>query len=187
MKTWKYGLTLSVAAVAWACTQSYVSPSSTSTTSPSGSTGLAGQGLTLAATIEFGNPGTGSSFPPAEHDRSFHAPDTLVPETAVIDADGTVTFNVNGGVHQVAIYEPGIGVRDIDTTLLTPSCLPFLPPLIDDPSGRVAVLDAQPCGGGANVLQYTFSTPGRYLVICTFLPHFADAQMYGWVVVRDRP
>jgi hypothetical protein len=23
-------------------------------------------------------------------------------------------------------------------------------------------------------------------VICTFLPHFTDAKMYGWVIVRPR-
>jgi plastocyanin len=186
MKAWMSALALSVTAAAWACTQSYVSPSSTAATTAGGAE-LAAQGLALAATIEFGKPNTGTSFPPGSHDQSFHAPDTLVPATAVVDAGGTVTFNVNAPVHQVAIYEPGVGVKDIDTTLLTPSCLPFLPPLIDDPSGRVAVLDAQPCGGGDDVLQHTFSTPGRYLVICTFLPHFAEAQMYGWVVVRDRP
>ena len=32
----------------------------------------------------------------------------------------------------------------------------------------------------------TFSAPGKYLVICTFLPHFVEFEMYGWVVVRDR-
>jgi len=184
MKRLAFVFVLSCATVALSCSQSYVSPSSSSSTSAS--TELAAQGLQLAATIEFGMPNTGSSFPPASHDQSFHAPDTLVPATAVIDAGGIVTFKVNAPVHQVAIYEPGVGIRDIDTSLLKPSCLAFLPPLIDDPSGRVAVLDDQPCAGGDDVLDYTFSTPGRYLVICTFLPHFAEAQMYGWVIVRDR-
>jgi len=184
MKRWAYVLVVLVTSAAWACSQSYVSPSSSGATSAS--TELAAQGLQLAATIEFGIPDTGSKFPPASHDQSFHAPDTLVPGTAVIDAGGTVTFKVNAPVHQVAIYEPGVGIGDIDTTLVKPSCLPFLPPLIDDPDGRIAVLDDQPCAGGNAVLEHTFSTPGRYLVICTFLPHFAEAQMYGWVIVRDR-
>ena len=30
----------------------------------------------------------------------------------------------------------------------------------------------------------TFSVPGRYLVICNFLPHFVDNDMYGWVIVQ---
>jgi plastocyanin len=33
--------------------------------------------------------------------------------------------------------------------------------------------------------QYTFHAPGRYLVICAFLPHF-EVGMYGWVEVRGR-
>jgi plastocyanin len=33
--------------------------------------------------------------------------------------------------------------------------------------------------------SYTFTEPGRYLVICTFFPHF-NVGMYGWVVVRAR-
>ena len=38
--------------------------------------------------------------------------------------------------------------------------------------------------GGSTSPSFTFTEPGRYLVICTFLPHFADAQMYGWVIVK---
>lgn len=186
MKVWKFALVLPAAVIVWACSQPSVAPSSGAATGGSAATSVASQGLTLAATIEFGLPNTGTSFPPGSHDQSFHAVDTLVPGTAVIDTGGTVTFNVNGGVHQVAIYQPGIGPKDIDTTLLKPSCQPFLPPLIDDPAGRVAVLDAQPCGGGATVLQHQFNSAGTYLVICTFLPHFEVASMRGWVKVRPR-
>ena len=30
----------------------------------------------------------------------------------------------------------------------------------------------------------TFDTPGRYLVLCNFAPHFAEFGMYGWVDVK---
>jgi plastocyanin len=40
------------------------------------------------------------------------------------------------------------------------------------------------CSGGSSTLTFTFKTAGRFLVICTFLPHF-QTGMYGWVTVRD--
>lgn len=139
----------------------------------------------LTATIQFGQTDVGSPFPPPlGHDQSSHAKDNLVPRTVVISQGGTVTFETFG-VHQVAIYEPGTKPGDIDTSILAPpppGCPPG--PLINDPLGRVAVLGAQPCGGGPAVVSYTFNDPGRYLVICTFLPHFAEFDMYGWVIVK---
>ena len=53
--------------------------------------------------------------------------------------------------------------------------------------GRVSrghLRGTQACAGGSSTLSFTFKTPGKYLVICTFLPHF-NAAMYGWVTVRD--
>ena len=188
MSIWKSAAVLSVALIAAGCSQSSVSPSAVSSASTAASTELNAQGLRLSATLEFGNPNTGSPFSPASgHDQSLHAPDTLVPQTVVIDAGGTVTFKTYGP-HQVAVYDDGVGAGDIDTTILTgggAGCPP--PPLINDPNGRLAVLAAQPCAGGTTTPQYTFTEPGRYLVICTFLPHFTIARMYGWVVVRARP
>jgi hypothetical protein len=61
-----------------------------------------------------------------------------------------------------------------------PGCPPA--PLIADPDG--IVLAPQPCAGGTTSPSHTFATPGRYLVICTFRPHFAEFQMYGWVIVK---
>ena len=138
------------------------------------------------ATMQFGKD-VGSPFPPTSgHDQSSHAKDSLVPRQVVISQGGTVTFNIVGAaVHQIAIYQPGTQASDIDTTNLTAGgagCPPV--PLINDPVGRVAVLDAQPCAGGATTLTFTFNDPGRYLVICTFLPHFQDFDMYGWVTVK---
>lgn len=49
----------------------------------------------------------------------------------------------------------------------------------------VAILGEPMCAGGSATVSYTFQTPGRYLVICTFIPHL-DLAMYGWVEVRER-
>lgn len=142
----------------------------------------------LTATVQFGQPNVGSPFPPTSgHDQSAHAVDNMVPRTVVIDQGGSVIFNTSG-VHQVAIYEPGTDPEDIDTSalVLTPAGCPKpggAPLLIDDADNRVA-LYAQPCGPAPRQVTHTFTEPGRYLVICAFLPHF-QVQMYGWVIVRE--
>jgi len=138
----------------------------------------------LAATIQFGQPDVGTDFPPAaEHDESAHARDNLVPRVVAIDEGGTVTFNIPAGVHQIAIYAPGTGPEDINTAALIALCPGPTPRLIDDPTNRVALI-THACGSAWQA-QYTFNTPGRYLVICAFLPHF-EVGMYGWVEVQDR-
>jgi plastocyanin len=175
---------VAAAAVAAACSQSSVTPSAMGS---AGSSAVNENGLRLAATIQFGNQGTGSPFgPPGSHDHSFSAPDTLVPQTVVIDQGGTVTFRTYGG-HGIAIYEPGVAPGDIDVTDLNPPVAGCPPqPLIDDATDRITVLGTQVCAGGSPTKQFTFTEPGKYLVICTFLPHFTDAKMYGWVIVRPR-
>lgn len=154
---------------------------------PRGLTQVAGQGggsSPLAATIQFGQVDVGSLFPPAsEHDQSAHAKDNLLPRTVVIDQGGTVTFEVPAGVHQIAIYAPGTKPEDIDTTNLVALCPGPTRRLINDPANRVALI-THACGSSWQA-QYTFNIPGRYFVICAFLPHF-DVGMYGWVEVRDR-
>lgn len=173
-----------LAAIA-ACSQSPSRPSSV-TADQSGSLAATG-GLPLTATIEFGRPDSGSPFPPPSgHDQSSHATDNLVPRTVVIARGGTVTFDLSGpgrAIHQVAVYPDGTDPGDVDITALAPpaaGCPPV--PRIADPDG--IVLAPQPCAGGSTSPSYTFATPGRYLVICTFLPHFAEFQMYGWVIVK---
>ncbi len=101
----------------------------------------------------------------------------------MIAEGGTVTFNVPAGVHQIAIYAPGTRPENINTAALTPLCPGPAPRLINDPVNRVALI-THACGSAWQA-QYTFNTPGRYLVICAFLPHF-QVGMYGWVEVRDR-
>lgn len=145
---------------------------------------MAGAGAqSLSAVVDFGRPEVGSPFPPPEHDASYHAKDKLNPRTVVIAVGGTVTFR-RAPVHLVAIYEPGTEPEDIDVTQLAPSPIPELPIITDD-DGLVAWEELDP----ATFFQFaefehTFTAPGRYLVICRLMPHFAFANMYGWVIVK---
>lgn len=182
-------IVLLLAVLAVGCSEyASIGPTRVGNASAAGSlTQLSNQGgasSPLAATIQFGQPDVGSPFPPsAAHDESAHARDNLVPRTVVIDEAGTVTFNIPAGVHQIAIYAPGTKPEDINTAVLIPLCPGPTPRLINDPTNRVALI-THACGSAWQA-QYTFNTPGRYLVICAFLPHF-EVGMYGWVEVRDR-
>lgn len=140
-------------------------------------------GPPMTATVEFGRNARGTDFfPPGSHDGSFHAKDAIRPRAIVIAAGGTVDFVVDP-FHKPAVYEPGIGPEDIDTSALEDAGTPFpFPPIINDPDGRIArgpLVLAAP-----TVWSWTFDEPGRYLVICEVLPHFAGAKMYAWVVVK---
>ena len=189
MKTFTLACLLPLAFVAFACSQS----PEAAPTSPSGSTVVAGLSgpvgaeagnTALAATMQFGQSDVGSPFPPsADHDQSAHAKDNVVPRTVVIDRGGTVTFNVPAGVHQIAIYGPGTEPENINTAVLSPLCPGTTPRVINDATNRVALI-THACGSSWQA-QYSFDTPGRYLVICAFLTHF-QVGMYGWVEVRDR-
>ena len=195
---WPWGLTVSLLAVlACACSEyAPIRPTRIEDSgagvigkaaAPGGFMALSGQGSgrsPLAATIQFGQADVGSPFPPSvEHDQSAHAKDNLAPRTVVIDTGGIVTFDVPAGAHQIAIYAPGTNPEDINTAVLTALCPGPTRRLINDPTNRVALI-THACGSAWQT-QYTFNTPGRYLVICAFLPHF-NVGMYGWVEVRDR-
>jgi plastocyanin len=179
-------LVVVMAVIGSSCAQQSPVPSSPT----SGGSSLLAQSTpsALSATIEFGRDDLGSPFPPPSgHDGSGHSRDSLFPAEVVIDKGGTVTFVMGAsGVHEVAIYQPGTTPGDINTGLLdppAPGCPPV--PTINDPNHRITILSDQVCEGGSTHPSYTFNTPGRYLVICTFLPHF-NVGMYGWVTVRDR-
>jgi plastocyanin len=185
----------SVVAMTTACMEQGSSPSSTApsrvtdagTASPASRAAgtLATAASAMTATVQFGQANVGSGFPPTSgHDQSAHAVDNMVPRTVVIDSGGTVTINTFG-VHQVGIYAPGTEPDDIDQSILipTPAGCPNAPLLMNDANNRVA-LYAQPCGPGLRQVTHTFDEPGRYLVMCAFLPHF-QVQMWGWVIVRD--
>jgi plastocyanin len=175
-------LILVMSVIAIACSQQGAVP--TSLVAPSGGSLAAQNDGPMAATVLFGNDSAGSPFDPgAGHDRSGHARDTLIPGTVVINRGGTVTFKI-GFVHQIAVYQPGKGPEDVNTSALDFSSSCFGIPLITDSVGRIYTPPAQPCTGGPTSVSYTFNQPGKYLVICTLLPHF-NIKMYGWVVVQD--
>ena len=139
--------------------------------------------------VKFGQNEHGSPFNPAiQHDHSSQAKDLLIPRTVVIPVGGQVTFEIDP-FHRVNIYRPGTVPGDIDVSKLIDfqSGPVFIPKfVIDDPTNRIAQGPAfqfaidqtwtTPLG--------TFNAPGRYLVMCSFLPHFAQNDMYGWVIVQ---
>lgn len=187
-----------IALAAMACSQP------TSAPSPAGSSGIAstasskggggGQGGSGAtsAVMQFGKVDVGSQTPPGStHDASAHAKDDIVPRTVVIDEGGTVTFNLPPNVHQIAIYKPGVDPEDINTSIVTTlaasaGCAgnPIVnaPLVINDPANREAVIPV-PCFSPQKK-SYTFANDGKYLVICSFLPHF-NVGMYAWVDVKN--
>jgi hypothetical protein len=137
--------------------------------------------LATWATIQFGRRRRVPFPPSSEHTSPAHAKDNLVLRTALIDK-AAPSRNVPAGAHQIAIYAPGTNPEDINTAALTRLCPGPTPRLINDPTNRVALI-THACGSDWQA-QYTFDAPGRYLVICAFLPHF-NVGMYGWVEVRD--
>jgi plastocyanin len=170
----------------YACSQSQESnPSSPSVASLSQNGAQAGKSTPLTAVVRFGRPDTGSPFPPPSgHDQSGHAKDNLTPRTVVIDAGGSVTFEVPPDVHQIAIYDNGKEPGAVNTSAVTAGpagCPPV--PLINDAVMRLVFKT----GSCFQPWSYThpFPNAGKYLVICTFRPHFQNG-MYGWVTVRNR-
>jgi plastocyanin len=146
------------------------------------------EGAPMEATVRFGNPDAGTLRFGPEHPSS-HSFDNIIPNTVVIRAGGTVTFEVVLP-HKVAIYEPGTTPEDIrlipGVTLLNhvgPPGPPFIPNFyLDEPNGRL-FLDPAPAFGPPHSVQYTFEQPGKYLVICAIAPHF-EIKMYAWVDVK---
>lgn len=136
------------------------------------------------ATVLFGDPRAGSPFPPQEeHDASYHAADKLVPRNVVIPVGGTVVFEV-APVHVVAIYDAGTTPDDIDLSQTADIPGPFPPGfLIVDPANRIEFQGTDELFS-PRTFSYTFTAPGRYLIICAITPHFALADMYGWVTVQ---
>ena len=181
--------------VAAACSQ-YGSTNPSNVGATGGSlTAVDGQGdgnSPSTAVVQFGQENVGSPFPPGSgHDRSAHGADNLVPRTVVIRQGGTVTFNVPAAVHQIRIYKPGTEPEDIALTGLTTlaafagcSGNPVVnAPLVITDATNLAAAIPVPCFT-PTTKSHTFTTPGKYLVICAFLPHF-QVGMYGWVEVKE--
>ena len=148
-----------------------------------------------SATVAFGqDTGSQSAGFPRGHDESDFSRDSLVPRNVVISEDGTVTFNIDGGIHQVGIYAPGTTPDMVDQSVAIGKggpCAGNGPLYIDGSAGGsndvnlVAIVGEPVCNGGDASVDYTFdSGPGRYLVICTFAPHLNGRAMYGWVDVK---
>ena len=179
-----------------ACDRPALTETKSSNTAPSVTAVLAAanDGANAAArgdvpVIRFGMNGHGSPFDPAVgHDHSTQAKDLLIPRTVVIDAGGQVSFEIDP-FHRVNIYRVGTSADDIDVSkLINFSAGPVFIPnfVIDDATNRIA----QSPPFSFNLQQTwttpagTFATPGRYFVMCNFLPHFVGNDMYGWVIVR---
>ena len=153
------------------------------------------QGLTAAnfpsnVTVRFGVDEHGSPFPPADgHDGSGHARDHVYPREVVIARGGSVTFKIDL-VHQVAVYEPGVQPTDIEVspaTLEDVDLGPFVLPnfRINDPTNRIVLGPPQQLFDQEwTTPPGTFDAPGRYLVICTTVPHFVGSNMWAWVTVK---
>jgi plastocyanin len=171
-------------ALAAACSQ----PGSTPSPAAPSASLAAKPGSPQTVTVRFGNDSVGSWYPPPSgHDQSGHGRDNLIPRTTVIDQGDTVSFVIGGPVHQVSIYKPGTTVDEVSRAGAAPKAgcgpAPFIPGT-GDPN-LVKVLAEPICKGGPATVSYKFDTPGRYLVICAFIPHL-NVGMYGWVEVRAR-
>ena len=200
MRAQGVSLLLLLGLVVASCSQ-YASNSPTPLASGGSLTAVSGQGggnSPLAAVMQFGQANVGSDFPPTSgHDHSANAVDNIVPRTVVIAVNGTVTFNVPPGVHQINIYKPGTQPEDVDvsmgnrTTLAAragcgaplPAAVANAPIVLNTAGSNFEAAIAVPCFTPTEA-TYTFTQPGKYLVICAFLPHF-EGGMYAWVEVKE--
>ena len=197
MRAQGVSLLLLLGLVVASCSQ-YASNSPTPLASGGSLRAVSGQGggnSPLAAVMQFGQANVGSDFGPTSgHDHSGNAVDNIVPRTVVIAVNGTVTFNVPPGVHQINIYKPGTQPEDVDTSMSNRTTLAAhagcgppapagAPLVIGDAGDNFLAAIPVPCFTPSEK-TYTFTAPGKYLVICAFLPHF-EGGMYAWVEVKE--
>jgi len=145
-------------------------------------------GPLASATVSFGQWSTSPSFDrhPTNSpiDRNVHV---LIPYEVTIQAGGSVNFIISGA-HQIGIYDNGTQFSDINGSLLE-TVGPLGPGLINDPTRRIyrglnpfSLNYDNALGVRDRVEVVQFQNPGRYLVICLLVPHFAD-RMHGFVTV----
>lgn len=138
-----------------------------------------------SAIVSFGDPALAAPFPT---DAGNEEPLGMVPQRVYISREGTVTFDI-APYHQVAIYRPGINLRDIDLAPERLEDVSFGPFTItdfriNDPRGRVQLSPPQSQSAQTwTTPAGTFERPGPHLVICTSTPHFVFAHTHGWIVV----
>lgn len=98
----------------------------------------------------------------------------LEPHNVFISAGDTVDYVVDGGPHRVIIYPDGVTPDEV---------------VVDGTGLVVNGLNGIPAGSifqgvfRANA-SYTFTAPGKYLVICGIGRHFFNDGMFGWVFVE---
>jgi len=140
------------------------------------------------ATVAFGQWVPFDRFPP--QDPTNPAPNgpnnrtknhhVLTPFNAQIKPGGAVSFIISG-FHQPTIYAPGTKLEDINPALVVAGSVP---PLIDDPNGRLFRGVDPRTVGQDRIENVTLSDPGTYLVICAVQPHFVNDKMHGFITVR---
>lgn len=141
------------------------------------------------ATVAFGQwvlfdrfnnpPGPGNNPPGGPNDRTKNH-HVLTPFNAQIKPGGAVSFIISG-FHQPTIYAPGTKLEDINPNLVVAGSVP---PLIDDPDGRLFRGVDPRTVGQDRIENVTLSEPGKYLVICAVQPHFVNDKMHGFITVR---
>jgi hypothetical protein len=141
------------------------------------------------ATVSFGEWRT--DFSPAL-DRFVATPNTanmhmVLPFESQIKAGGGVNFIISG-FHVLAVYGPGTEFEDVNGSIRIniPGAPPGFPQAVDDSVNRVYrglspwTLSPAPLNDRVEVVN--FEVPGRYLVVCVFVPHFLE-RMHGYVNV----
>ena len=127
----------------------------------------------------------------------------LLPFEAEIEEGGAVSFIISG-LHQIVIYAEGTALADIQTAAKDPANQTAgMPPLVNYPAGRfyrgldprvltyATQVTIPPATTPTNLVvqdrveSVNFPTPGRYLVICSVIPHLLEG-MHGYVNVRQR-
>lgn len=142
------------------------------------------EGPLATATVSFG---AWPSHPPLDRTNLPPGPPPnlheQIPYMASIKAGGTVNFII-AGVHQLAVYAPGTALADVNGSLLqeVPGAPPGFPPVVNDATNRVYRGPFPSLADQDRVEVVHFTTPGTYLTVCVFLPHFLEG-MHGWVRV----
>jgi plastocyanin len=128
----------------------------------------------------FDNPaGPGGNPPGGPNDRTKNH-HVLTPFNAQIKPGGAVCFVISG-FHQPTIYQPGTRPEDINPNLVVAGSVP---PLIDDPNGRVFRGVDPRTVAQDRTENVTLNEPGKYLVICAVQPHFVADNMHGYITVQ---
>lgn len=141
------------------------------------------------ATVSFGEWRTDFS-PPLDRFVATPNPSNehmVLPFETQIRAGGAVNFVISG-FHIVGVYGPGTEFEDVNGSLTTPipGAPMGFPPAVNDPVNRVyrglSPWTLSPAPLLDRVESVNFEKPGRYLVVCLFVPHFIE-RMHGYVNV----